>query len=137
MPALRINYIAIVTCVVFQFIFAMFWYSPWLFGDLWFTWTNLTIEEFDAIGIRPHILSIIATFIATYALAWLIVQTRSNNVRGGAKIAFIIWAGFLAPLLWANNAFKGYGYELSMLESGCDLINFIITGTVLGSWRRR
>lgn len=133
----RINYVAIVTCVVFQFILTMFWYSPWVFGELWFTWGKTSIEAFDALGIRPYVMSIVASFVVTYTLAWLIMVTRSDNVKSGAKIGFIVWAGIIAPFLWAGNAYKGYGFELSALESGCDLLAIVISGAVLGSWRRR
>lgn len=137
MFAPRINYIAIVTCVVFQFIFGMLWYSPWVFGDLWLSLAGMSMEQFEALGIAPYVFSIIASFISTYVLAWLIIATHSVGTSSAVKIAFIAWAGFVVPIVWASNAFRGITWELSALELAAQGVDFLVTGAVLGSWKRR
>lgn len=137
MFAPRINYIAIVTCVVFQFIFGLIWYSPWVFNDYWFSLARLDLETVEALGIQPYLMSIVSLIAATYALAWIIITTHSTNAKSGAKIGFYMWLGFLAPAVFAGNAFKGFDIELSVIESSADLINFLVAGAVLGSWKRR
>ena len=127
MFAPRINYIAIVTCVVFQFVFSMLWYSPWLFGT----------EDSEALGLTPYLISIVAAFVFTYALFWLLIETHSFRTRSGAKIAFIVWAGFITPVMWAYDASKAVEWQVTLIASGGQLINFVVTGAVLGGWKRR
>lgn len=132
----RINYIAVFTCVVVQFVLGLIWYSPWVFSDLWFSLAKTNIESFDAMGIRPYIFSIVALFISTYALAWVMIKADARGVLSGAKIGFLMWLGFLAPLEFASNEFKGFALELSLIESCIDALNFTIAGAVLASWKQ-
>lgn len=133
----RINYIAIVTCVVFQFVFGLFWYSPWLFNDAWFQYAQLGHDAFDNYGLNPYLFFIAYIFTSTYALAWIIMKTHTINAGSGAKIGFMMWLFFAAPAIFACNALKGYVFELSFIESGVHFVNFLVAGSVLGSWRRR
>jgi hypothetical protein len=97
----------------------------------------MTLEDVEALGIGPYVVSIVASFVFTYALAWLLIATHTQGTRPAVKVAFIAWAAFIVPVVVSANAFRGLPWQLSALELACQGVNFLVSAAVLGSWRRR
>ncbi len=87
------------------FILGAIWYSPLMFGKKWMQimgMSHLTQEEIKKLQktmLPFYLLQFVLTVVTTSTLAYLITITQAIS---GTMLAFLIWAGFVAPTSIAN-----------------------------------
>jgi hypothetical protein len=63
------------------------------------------------------------------------LMTGSINAISGAGTGFMLWLGFIAPTYLVNKLFAGHGLKVWAIEVGNHLVNFVLSGAILGAWR--
>lgn len=106
-----------------------FWYSRWLFGELWMELSDATLEK-KSFAI---VWSFLAAIVTAYVLAFLQMLLGVTTVSDGMFVGFLAWIGFVATtqiseVIWGEAPFK-----LFLLETGCKLLILLAMGGILGA----
>jgi len=79
-------------------------------------------------------LQIAGYVVMALVLAWLMQRTGHLSVGGGAKLAVIVWAGFVAAVLGPMYAFQAYSLSFFLITAGGPLVALLMMGVILGAW---
>lgn len=133
----RINHLAVWSCIVLMHGFGFLWYGP-LFGQAWMSFVKLDPASMqqESMNAGIWILNSVAIIAPIYLLAWLFSKMNVTSGAQGALIAFlIVFCVHHLPLMNAN-MFAGEPYGLAWITGGYSLTWLTITGFVLGSWKK-
>jgi hypothetical protein len=127
------NYIAIFVAAIVAMIVGFLWYSPVLFGSYWM---KLMEYKKNRKGMqKTYILTFIAAIISASVLRYLIKITGAIGVGGGIKIGFFVWLGFTTTVQFTDWIFSDKKKELYILNTGYQLVSFLIMGVILSIWQ--
>jgi len=145
LPAVDLNWIAIIVAVVAAFAIGTVWYAV-LFRDAWakamgFSGWQPTSSDM----MRGGFINIVGTLLMAYVLAQWIASWRPS-VWGGAGadgspvgIAAIIglwaWAGFIVPVLANQVAYERKTWAAFAINAGCQLVQVAAMALILAFWR--
>jgi hypothetical protein len=136
------NYWAVLVCGVLSMVIGAIWYGP-LFGKKWMEITGATNQDMETrkkmqkeagpLYLVQFILSLLQLFILANLLAW------SGWSAQSVWVSFFIWLGFVMPTIagsamWNNDSSK-VKWARFLIQSGYQLLCFVVFGLVLGMWR--
>jgi len=136
MKTLKVNHAAVWILVLIHQIIGAAWYSPFLFAEKWMQLMGKSMQDFENADITPYIISIINAIVLNYAMAYLFKKLNVENFMRGMYYAFIFWFAFLFVELLTFNAFELRPVGLTLIDSGKSLVTFLISGLVLGTWKK-
>ncbi len=136
MKNLKINHAAVWILVLLHQIIGGMWYSQIGFAGKWTELMGKSTADFENAGFIPFIFSIINAIIMVYSMAWLFKKLNVENFVNGMKYAFIFWFAFLFVELATFNSFELRPFGLTMIDAGKSLVTFLISGFVLGTWKK-
>ena len=136
-----INYWAIAACAVPSMVIGFIWYGP-LFGKKWaeiIGATAQTAEErkkMQATAGPLYAVQFVLSIFQVWVLAYYIAGWQDAP---GVVNALWIWAAFVMPVvagasMWNNDSGK-VKWTRFLLQSGYQLVLFIVYGLILSSWR--
>ncbi len=134
MKQLKINHAAVWIIVVLAQAIPAVWYG--IFAEPWMEMNNLTEEMATSGGSTPFIVSIISSVALTYMIAWVFVRMNVDSLMDGLKTGFIM--GFPIAILstMTVNMFSIRPYGLAWIDGGAQLIIWVLSGIILGAWRK-
>jgi len=137
MEQLKINHAAVWVSVVLMFAFRFLWFGP-LFGDKWMALVGLDMATIEAnpAGAAVWISNTLATVIGVYTLAWLFTKMNVGSVGEGALTGLIIGFAFVFLSHMISGFFAQAPYALAWINGGHDMVALMISGAVLGAWRK-
>ena len=137
MAAVHVNYLAILVCGVITFLLGGLWYSPLLFAKKWVALLGKTPEETQqASNPMMYVVAFIAGLITCYALANVVNFAGSSTLVDGALVGLMCWIGFAGATSYNSQVnFVQRPRALWAIDSGYNLVSFIITGAILAVWR--
>ena len=132
---LKINHLAVLTCVVLSFVLGFIWYDP-LFGETWMALVGLDLATVEANppGAGAWITNIISSLAPIYVLAWLFTKLDIRSGLRGAGIGLLIAFSFNFLSRMTSDMFAQAQYELVWITGGFDMIYLTISGFILGVW---
>jgi hypothetical protein len=137
MKRLKINHAAVVVLTIIHQIVPMLWFSSSLFGTQWMDLLGLKMEEIlENQSPVPYVVALIAALILNYTMAWLFKQLRIEKASDGLKYAVIFWVGLYFAEMLVQDTFSFRPLALTFINTGMYLVNFCISGLVLGAWRK-
>lgn len=136
MKTLKINHAAVWILVLVHQIIGAVWYSPFFFAEKWVEFTGKSMSDFSNASIVPYFISIAASIITTYTIAYLFKKLSVANFVTGMYYAFIFWFGFLFVELATFNSFELRPFGLTLINGFKSLVTFLVTGFVLGLWKK-
>lgn len=136
MKTKKINHFAVwISIILFQ-VLSTLWYSPALFADRWLAHLGKKIEDFDGESIDGLIYSFLGAILFNYLMAWLLKHLQINSGIKGLALGFLFaLACFVFPT-FTQDSFSLRPAGLSVINSGIILINFGLSGLLLGSWTK-
>ena len=137
MNNLKINHLAVWTCIILMHAFGFLWYGP-LFGEKWMALVQLDMEtmQSDSANAGLWILNSVAIIASIYMLAWLLMKMNVTRGVQGALIGFLaVFCFHHLPVMNAN-MFAGEPYGLAWITGGYSLTWLTISGFILGSWTK-
>ena len=134
MKNLKINHLAVIILTIAYQLIAMGWYT--IFSNQWMSLNNFTEADFADQSPVPYIYALITALITNYVLAILFKNLKVEQVTEGIKIAFLCWLAFTFAELSTVNMFSLKPFALSLVDGVKSLVTFMITGIVLGSWKK-
>jgi len=134
-----INIFAVIIAAVVAQIIGFIWYSPGVFGKQWMALVGM--NEADAGGEKKgmaklFVYSFLASLVTGYILGTLISNLVVASIVDGAKLAFFLWLGFMAPLTLSDILFsaKKKSSKLFFINGGYWLVTLVIMGVILALW---
>jgi len=99
------------------------WYSPWLFGNLWLSLTQVTITpEYETVMfIKGILLSLFTASILTY-----IVSLIKGNITKVLWVIFLGWLGFCIPLGLQCHIYAGEAIQLFAINAGYNFVTYML-----------
>jgi hypothetical protein len=132
----RTNHLAVLITVILHQILGYLWYGV-LFFKPWVDGLGKRPDEINQKDPYPFIVDIVGWFIAAYLIAWLIKRTNSNSGFKGARLGFVLWLGVALPAIWPHYAFAGVRASVIWIDLMNLLVALVMTGGILGNWRKR
>ena len=136
---MEINYFIILVGGVISMVLGMLWYGP-LFGKKWLD--VIGASDLDIEARKKMQKNAMPLYFVQLALVFFQITVLSYFVQSAEapalKVAFLVWAGFVAPTLagvamW-NNDSKKVSWARFLIQVGYQLALFIIFGTLLVFW---
>jgi len=133
----HVNYLAVLVSGIAIFLLGGLWYSPALFAKPWIRLMNKSPEEIKAAapGPLPFIMAFVCGLLIAYAMAVMLNHFPPVKVPHAIKVAIIVWAGFAAATSFATAMFSGTPRALWLINSGYNLVAFIIAAVIEAVWR--
>ncbi len=136
MQKLKINHFAVWVCVILQQVIPALWFSELLFAKKWMELANLKEEDFANPSSVPFIASFLVSILVCYLIAWLFRELKTENVLDGIKISFLFWLAFVVGQIVVIDMFSLKPFALSLINSGFILVNLVLTGILLSTWKK-
>ena len=138
MPA--VNYLAVLVTGVLIFMLGGLWYSPLMFTKRWIalqgkTMDQMKMEASTANMPLMYLSAFIAALLTAYVMAALVPRFAPGNLWGGLHVGFFAWLGFAATTSYTTYLFSGRSKQLWLIDSGYNLVSFLIAGAILAVWR--
>ena len=135
-----INYLAVLVAGVVIFMLGGLWYSPVLFAKPWIALQGRTMEEMQASSggkMMPimYLQALLCGLLISFAMAILIGRIPVVHVMGGVKLAILCWVGFAAVTSYATYLFSMKSKSLWLIDSGYNLVSFVLAAVILAAWR--
>lgn len=134
----QINYIAVLVSSCIFFALGSAWFSA-LFRSMWIqelqqhtivikepTTSNLVIKMLLTFG---------ANFIASFAMACLVIIAHSTTVISGLSLGIIIAFGFAATSIGSVFIWEDKSLKLFLIDAGYPIFGIIIAAVLLSVWR--
>jgi hypothetical protein len=138
MPLPHINYWAVLVSGVVIFILGGLWYSKTLFAKPWIRLMGKSEEEMKAAsGPMPLLLlmAFICGLLIAASLAVVLKHFPPITPLRGAEVGVLCWVGFVAATSLATALFSSQPKALWLINSGYNLVSFVIAGIILALWR--
>ena len=134
MKDLKINHLAAVVAIVLHQLIPMGWYT--IFQEKWMALTEITQAEAESGGASPYIISLICAAITVYGMAYLFTKLPIDSALKGVQTAALFWLAFVFAQIMIQNTFSMRSMELTFIDQGNTFLTFIVTGALLGGWRK-
>ena len=133
----HINHLAVLVSAVAIFILGGLWYSPVLFAKPWVRLMGKTDEELRAKAGGPasFLVAFLCGLLTAGAMAMIIAHFGVITVGPAVLVAFICWLGFAGATSYGSALFSGQPFALWLINSGYNLVAFIVAAIILTLWR--
>jgi hypothetical protein len=136
----HLNYLAVLVGGVIIFILGGLWYSPMLFAKQWTALQGKTEAEMKAASSGSNmplkfVMAFISGLLVSFTLAVVMRHFTDIDLMRGAWVGVICWVGFAGATSFANSLFSMKPLKLWLIDSGYNLVCFIVVGALLGAWR--
>ena len=133
-----VNNLAVLVSGVVIFMLGGLWYSPVLFAKRWVSLVGKSEDELKAsAGSMP--LSYLYVFLCGLLTAWVMALVIGNfapaSAVDGALIGALCWVGFAGATSFGTGLFAGKPKALWLIDSGFNLVAFIVAGIIITVWR--
>ena len=137
MPIPHLNWVAVLVSGIVIFMLGGLWYSPVLFARQWVALMGKSEEEMkaSASGPLPYLFVFFCGLLTAFVMACVMNHYEPFTALHGAKVGAICWLGFAAPSSFATATFSATPRRLWLINSGYNLVSFIVAGVILALWR--
>jgi hypothetical protein len=138
MDRIHLNYLAVLVSAVAAFMIGGLWYEV-LFKKTWVAAHGISPERMAEMKKRgramPFIGNILANIVTAAALAVLISYLNLHFPMQGAKLGFLVWAGFAAMISLIANLYSDTKISGFVVDASYQLVYLVMMGAILTAWR--
>ena len=131
------NWVAIIIATIVNMFLGSAWFSQSVFGKRWMEWEGHSGTTMG--GSRPLGLLIALTgvgaLVSSYVMSYLLIQTGTQTVDGGAKLGLYCGLGLVVPAMLADHLFNTRKDMLFLIVAGYPVVALLLTGAILGGIR--
>lgn len=129
---LHFNHTAVLASALVQWVLAVVWYSPFLFGPS----VKAALGNGRPQKERGAAVGLIVSLFASLALSFFLLHVMQwMNVYGikrGAYLGLALWIGFIAAPMAANSIHENRPFKLFAVSAGYWLFALLAGGVILG-----
>ena len=134
----HVNLVAVLVSAVVLFVLGGLWYSPALFAKKWIALTGKTEAEMKAgSGAMPvlFLVAFVCGLLTSWVLAVILGHFSGLTASGGAMAGALCWLGFAGATSFNSALFSQKPTALWLIDSGYNLVSFILAGVILAAWK--
>jgi hypothetical protein len=131
----RVNWLAVIVSAVVYMAIGMLWYGI-LFEKAWMEYTGITVEQAEAAGATPYLVSFLNAIIFALMLNWVLPKLGARSAMDGVKYGVVLGLGFIFV-----TGLTTYGF--SQNQTGHAVIDFLYPvvclaaqGAIIMAWRK-
>lgn len=132
------NYWAVLVTGVAIFALGGLWYSPALFAKRWVALIGKTEDELKtgAAGAMPflYVMAFLCSLSTAWTLAVILNHFTNLTPLRGVLAGGLCWFGFAGATSFATALFSMEPKQLWLIDSGYNLVSFIMAALILSSW---
>ncbi len=128
-----ISYLAVLIAAIAAFVFGSVYYG--VLGKPW-----MKAARIDPASAKMSPVLLVTSFACELVMAWVMAGVIGHLGAGqvtlwnGIVSGFFVWLGFLATTVAVNQRYQGFGWDLTLIDSGHWLGVAIVMGAVIGWW---
>ena len=133
-----VNNVHVLVSGVVIFVLGGLWYSPVLFAKRWVALIGKTEEELKAsVGSMPtnYLLVFVCGLVTSWVMALVVGNFAPSSALDGGIIGALCWVGFAGATSFGTALFSGKPKALWLIDSGFNLVAFVVAGIILAAWR--
>ena len=133
-----VNNLAVLVTGVVIFVIGGLWYSPLLFAKRWVALIGKSEAELKAsAGSMPmsYLMVLLCGLVTAWVMALVVGNFAPASGVDGALIGALSWLGFAGATSFGTALFSGKPKALWLIDSGFNLVSFIVAGVILTIWR--
>lgn len=133
-----INYLAVFCALGFTLALGALWYSPWVFGRVWYRLNRYTPEQAAEMRgkLRPaYVVTVLAYATMAMVVAVLVAVLGLASASEGLVLGFLLWIGFVLTTGLIANMFSERRFRSFVIDSIYQLACLLIMGGIIGAWR--
>jgi hypothetical protein len=137
----NVNYLAVLVAAVVMFVLGGLWYSPVLFGKKWMVLMGLTEADIQSAGAKQKMPLqyagvFVCALVTSFGLALLTNHFEPHSVLHGVMLGFGCWLCFAGATSFGTALFSMKPLPLWMINSGYNLVSFIIASIIVTVWHK-
>ena len=142
MEFMGVNLWSVLAAAVATMILGFLWHSPLLFAKPWTLAMGYDpndkakMEEMRKGAGKLYGITFVASLISAFVLAKIIDVTTVNSALYGMKIGFAVWLGFVTTVQLTSTLFKKRPIKLYLIDTGYQLVCYLVMGAILAKWPR-
>jgi uncharacterized protein DUF1761 len=130
-----VNWIAIIVATIVNIGLGSAWFSQSAFGKKWMEWEGHTgMGGGRPVGVLVGITAF-GALLSSYTLSWLLIQTGTNTLVGGALLGLSVGIGLVVPAMLADHLFNSRKDPLFLIVAGYPVVGLFLVGAILGAIR--
>ncbi len=135
-----VNYLAVLVGGILIFLLGGLWYSPVLFAKKWTALHGRTEAEMKAAAAAANVpVMYLSAFLCGLVSSWVLAVvlhhfTNLTPLRG-ALAGGLCWLGFAGVTSYATALFSMKPKGLWLIDTGFNLVSFVLVGVLLAVWR--
>ena len=135
-----VNLWAVLVAAIATMIVGFLWYSPVLFARPWMLAMGYDpedkarLEELRKGAGRIYAITFVLGLIGAFVLAKIISGLTINSVLYGMKVGLAVWLGFVLPVQATDQMFGRRPFKLFLINTGYQVVCFLVMGAILGKW---
>jgi len=142
MEFMGVNLWSVLVAAIATMILGFLWYSPLLFPKPWTLAMGYDpndkakMEEMRKGAGKLYGITFIASLMSAFVLGKILEITTVNSVLYGMKIGFAVWLGFVTTVQLTSTLFKRRPIKLYLIDTGYQLVCYLVMGAILAKWPR-
>jgi len=135
----KTNHLAVIVSAVAYFMLGGLWFGL-VFANAWMQAVGKTMEELQRTTMPEGVLYTLAFIFAlvlSYTLNWLLNRSGKQGANEGVKLAIGLWIGIVATTIGPIFMFSGSSLRLFILDAGYPLVAMVVSGAIIGGWRKK
>ena len=116
------------------------WYSPMLFAKPWMIAMGYDpndkakIAEMQKSAGPIYGVALLASLLSAFILGKIIFHLAIATPLYGMKAGFAVWIGFVATVQLTDTLFGKRPIKLFLINTGYQLVCYLVMGAILGKW---
>jgi hypothetical protein len=142
MDFMGVNLLSVLVAAIATMILGFLWYSPFLFAKPWTLAMGYDpndkakMDEMRKGAGKLYGITFVASLLSAFVLAKVIDVTTVNSALYGMKIGFAVWLGFVTTVQLTSTLFKKRPIKLYLIDTGYQLVCYLVMGAILAKWPR-
>jgi surface polysaccharide O-acyltransferase-like enzyme len=113
----------------------MLFANPWMVLMGYDPNDKAKIAEMQKSAGPSYAMSFVASILTAFVLGKIIAVSGESNAIDGLKIGLVVWLGFVTTVQFTNALFSRQKNKLYMINTGYQLVCYVVMGAILGAWR--
>lgn len=134
MSLLQFNHMHVLLAALVQWVIGAFWYSPVLFANPWTAMVEVRPEAKGGRMVLGMIVSFLGSLVVAFMLMHVIWWSGAYGFKQGARVGFILWAGFICAPLCAQYIYESRPFKLFAATAAYWLVALTASAALLAHW---
>jgi hypothetical protein len=131
MPAVDVNYVAVLVAALVFMVVGFVWYAMPVFGKGWMKEVGLKEKDIKNGPGTGYLFAVLAALVQAFVLAHIVVYSGAATWVDGLVAGTWVGVGFVAMSIGVNYIFARRSLRLWLIDSGYFILSLALSGAVL------